>query len=163
MLDPATTKLTSILLLPIGANRRGGLKTLNSPAYAAFTSLKPLSLTRRPVPPVVNNTPRGDLALKKSPGKVSVLVNAAGTPSQLISRRPAGCSSRVAPLSGSPSRTRYCATAAAMAALSPLALTTCACPFFSRVFLAASGGAGAITRWPVSLQAAKSSAPSAAL
>src|SRR5439155_1287716 len=113
--------------------------------------------------PVVNNTPRGDLALKKSPGKVSVLVNAAGTPSQLISRRPAGCSSRVAPLSGSPSRTRYCATAAAMAALSPLALTTCACPFFSRVFLAASGGAGAITRWPVSLQAAKSSAPSAAL
>src|SRR5207247_4775877 len=144
--DPATTKFPSILLLPIGANRRGALKTLNSPAYAAFTSLKPLSLTRRPVPPVVNNTPRGDLALKKSPGKVSVLVNAAGTPSQLISRRPAGCSSRVAPLSGSPSRERYCATAAAM---SPLALTTCACPFFSRVFLAASGGAGAVTRWPV--------------
>src|SRR6266540_3740710 len=162
VVDPATTKSTSIASLPICTNRRGGLKTLNSPAYSALTSVKPLSLTRKPVPLVVNSTPRVDLVLKKLPGNVSVLVNAAGTPSQLISRRPAAGSPAVPPLRGSPSRVRYCATAGAM---SPVALTIRASPFFFWIFCleaTRAPGVGAFTD-SVPPHAPTSSAPTRAL
>src|SRR4051812_21981583 len=44
-------------------------------------------LTMKPVPPVVKITPRGEFVLKKSAGRLLGAAKAAGTPSQLISRR----------------------------------------------------------------------------
>jgi hypothetical protein len=46
-----------------------------------------LALTRKPVPGVLNTTPRGELTLKKLPGKRFGSASVLGTPSQLISRR----------------------------------------------------------------------------
>ncbi|UUZ50079.1 hypothetical protein LP420_08720 [Massilia sp. B-10] len=41
----------------------------------------------KPVPGVLNTTPRGELTLKKSPGRRLGSAKMPGTPSQLISRR----------------------------------------------------------------------------
>src|SRR5690349_22189633 len=65
-----------------------GEKALNWSASPALMSAKPLESTRKPVPDVEKMAPRFELTLKKSAGKLSTLVRAAGTPSQLISRRP---------------------------------------------------------------------------
>ena len=46
------------------------------------------ALTWNPLPWVEKTTPRGELTLKKSAGKRLGAEKAAGTPSQLISRRP---------------------------------------------------------------------------
>jgi hypothetical protein len=46
-----------------------------------------LALTRKPVPGVLNTAPRGELALKKFPGRRLGSATVSGTPSQLISRR----------------------------------------------------------------------------
>ena len=46
------------------------------------------ALTWKPVPGVDKTTPRGDVVLKKSAGRVLGAACASGTPSQLISRRP---------------------------------------------------------------------------
>src|SRR5436189_6045779 len=63
-------------------------KALNCSARPALIDAKALLSTRSPVPGVDISTPRFELTLKKVAGKVSTLVKAAGTPSQLISRRP---------------------------------------------------------------------------
>src|SRR5262249_18047485 len=61
------------------------------------------------------------LALKKFAGNVLTLVRAAGTPSQLISRRPTPWSWALARLFGSPNRARNCTTVDVM---SPVPRTT---------------------------------------
>jgi hypothetical protein len=81
-----------MIVLPRATNSFVGLNVLNSPAYCAFTSVNPLLVLRKAVPGVVNSTPRGEFTLKKLPGKRPLFVNAAGTPSQLISRRLPACS-----------------------------------------------------------------------
>src|SRR5690349_9933223 len=85
VVDPATVKSRSIVGLPTGANVFGLLNASNSAPYAGFRSEKSLSLVRNPVPGPPKFAPR---LLKNSAGKVLTLVSAAGTPSQLISRRP---------------------------------------------------------------------------
>jgi hypothetical protein len=50
--------------------------------------LAAVALTCSPEPGVVKTAPRGELTLKKTPGKRFGADDASGTPSQLISRRP---------------------------------------------------------------------------
>src|SRR5207237_8272474 len=57
-------------------------------AGPALIDVKALLATRSPVLGVEMRTPRFELTLKKVAGTVSTFVKAAGTPSQLISRRP---------------------------------------------------------------------------
>src|ERR1700730_14130256 len=61
------------------------------PKFAAAGCPGPLSvlapLTWNPVPGVEKRTPRGEFTLKKLAGRLFGAANAAGTPSQLISRR----------------------------------------------------------------------------
>src|SRR5438034_6161905 len=73
---------------PTAMNSFLGEKALNWSARPALIDAKALLSTRSPVPGVDISTPRFELTLKKVAGKVSTLVKAAGTPSQLISRRP---------------------------------------------------------------------------
>ena len=47
-----------------------------------------LALTWKPLPAVLNTTPRGEFTLKKLAGRLFGAASASGTPSQLISRRP---------------------------------------------------------------------------
>src|SRR5262245_5930863 len=63
-------------------------------------------LTWKPVPPVRKVTPRGEVVLKKSGGKLLGVANWAGTPSQLISRRApvASLNSPLAPATVPPPR-----------------------------------------------------------
>src|SRR5438046_10260962 len=65
-----------------------GEKALNWSPRPAWIDAKAVLSTRRPVPGVDISTPRFELTLKKVAGNVSTFVKAAGTPSQLISRRP---------------------------------------------------------------------------
>ena len=80
----------STLLPPMTANDFAGVKVANCEEYVALTSAKLLSLTRRPVPPDVITSPRVEFELKKFEGTVLLFVTPAGTPSQLMSRRPEG-------------------------------------------------------------------------
>src|SRR5574341_618988 len=89
--EPGTKKSTDVTLLPTAMNVFTGLKKSNSSAYVGLRAARLLSLVRNPDPGVENTTPRarpGAGWLKKSGGKLSTLVNCAGTASQLISRRP---------------------------------------------------------------------------
>ena len=102
MPDPATKKLTSYALSPTGLNSRcfenawtcagnAGSKVPNS--TGELVGLAALALTANPVPADPganpNTTPRGEFVLKKSGGKAFGSAKLSGTPSQLISRRPA--------------------------------------------------------------------------
>src|SRR4030095_13567602 len=94
------------------------VKGSNCAAYAGLRSAKSLLLLRRPLPRLLSTAPA---FLKKSPGKLLLLSSAAGTPSQLISRRPLGCCPGVVPLPGCPRASRNWFTVAVM---SPLPLMT---------------------------------------
>src|ERR1700693_852943 len=86
-------------------------------------STKRVESLRNPVPAVVNTAPDFTLVLKKLAGKSFLLSNGlAPAPSQVISRRPEGCSPAVAPFDG-PSRLRNSSTLAAML---PVAVSTVA-------------------------------------
>src|SRR3989442_759236 len=85
---PASLKSTSTWFEPTAMNSFLGEKALNWSARPALIDAKALLSTRSPVPGVDISTPRFELTLKKVAGKLSTLVRAAGTPSQLISRRP---------------------------------------------------------------------------
>ena len=76
------------------------------------------------MPAVVNTAPDLTLLLKKPAGKSFLLSNGlAPAPSQLISRRPAGCSPAVPPFDA-PSRFRKSST---LVAMFPVAVSTVAC------------------------------------
>src|SRR5438128_5231911 len=85
---PASLKSTSTWFEPTATNSFLGENALNWSASPALTEANAVLSTRRPVPGVENTAPRFEFTLKKVAGKVSTLVRAAGTPSQLISRRP---------------------------------------------------------------------------
>src|SRR4051794_37097793 len=86
------------------------------------------ALTSTAVPGVVSSAPRAlgaVAALKKSDGRAFGAANSSGTPSQLISRCPAGCVPGVPPLSGGPRSLRYSSPLARISsAVAPAALTT---------------------------------------
>src|SRR3989442_7798805 len=69
-------------------NRFLGENALNWSASPALIDAKALESTRKPVPGPEKMAPRFELTLKNVAGNASTLVRAAGTPSQLISRRP---------------------------------------------------------------------------
>src|SRR5690349_24371258 len=98
-----------------------GEKALNWSASPALMSAKALESTRKPVPDVEKIAPRFELTLKKSAGKLSTLVRAAGTPSQLISRRPLSAGGVFGAFSGPPSAARKAPRLSAMVKVSPSA------------------------------------------
>src|SRR3989442_15652225 len=65
-----------------------GENALNWSASPALIDANAVLSTRKPVPGPEKMAPRFELTLKNVAGNVSTLVRAAGTPSQLISRRP---------------------------------------------------------------------------
>src|SRR3989442_11300168 len=65
-----------------------GENALNWSASPALIDANAVLSTRKPVPGREKMAPRFELTLKNVAGNVSTLVRAAGTPSQLISRRP---------------------------------------------------------------------------
>src|SRR4051794_17482361 len=68
---PGTKKFTSVILLLTAVNNRGSLKVWKSFGNPNRMGLPEaaLELTRKPEPGVLNTAPRGDVELKKSPGK----------------------------------------------------------------------------------------------
>src|SRR5690348_5603718 len=96
-----------------------GEKALNWSASPALTDAKALESTRKPVPDVEKIAPRFELTLKKFAGKVSTLVSAAGTPSQLISRRPLSAGGLLGAFRLPPSAARNSTSLAAIETLSP--------------------------------------------
>src|SRR2546427_12488782 len=80
-----------------------GENALNWSPRPALTEAKAVLSTRRPVPGVDITTPRFELTLKKVAGKLSTLVTAAGTPSQVISRRPLSAGGGCGAARGTPS------------------------------------------------------------
>src|SRR6266566_8551784 len=113
---PASLKSTSTWFEPTAANSFLGEKALNWPPEP-----KVVLSTRRPVPGVDNKAPRFELTLKKVAGKLSTLVTAAGTPSQLISRRPLSAGGVLGAFSAPPSAARKAFSVPAIDALSPWA------------------------------------------
>src|SRR5436309_9913041 len=85
---PARLKSTATWFEPTAMNSFLGEKALNWSARPALIDAKALLSTRSPVPGVDISTPRFELTLKNVAAKLSTLLRAAGTPSQLISRRP---------------------------------------------------------------------------
>ena len=94
-------------------------KNLNWSPRPALTAAKSVLSTRKPVPRVVNTAPRFEFTLKKFAGKVSTSVNAAGTPSQLISRRPLSAGGALGALRLPPNAARNSINLAATDTLSP--------------------------------------------
>src|SRR5881392_1789643 len=101
-----------------------GEKALNWSARPALIDAKALLSTRSPVPGVDISTPRFELTLKKDAGKVSTLVRAAGTPSQLISRRPLSVGGELGAFKLPPSAARNLLRVSATVRLSPWARIT---------------------------------------
>src|ERR1041384_2050879 len=108
-------------------------KVVNCAARAALTSAKFVLSTRRPVPGVEYSAPRFELTLKKFAGNVSTSVRAAGTPSQLISRRPLSAGGELGAFRLPPSAA---GNAVSWAAIDPLP------PSVSNTVNAAGGGGG---------------------
>src|SRR5262245_10221548 len=108
---PGMEKTPSVILLPIGANRRFGLKGANSAAYWALIrsrlSRPPVAAAWvRPVPGVVNVAPRSVGAVRNVVKGVTgavPLMTGGPPPSQLISRRPVASGPAALPLLGLPS------------------------------------------------------------
>src|SRR5690348_3482664 len=98
-----------------------GENALNWSARPALIDAKALLSTRSPVPGVDITTPRFELTLKKVAGKLSTLVTAAGTPSQLISRRPLSAGGVLGAFCGPPSAARKASRLSAMVKVSPSA------------------------------------------
>src|SRR5213593_4415484 len=121
---PASLKSTSTWFEPTAMNSFWGEKALNWSARPALTEAKALLSTRRPVPGVDITTPRFELTLKKAAGKVSTLVTAAGTPSQLISRRPLSVGGELGAFKLPPSAARNALRVSATVRLSPCARMT---------------------------------------
>src|SRR5258707_2831343 len=88
VLVPTSRNVTSTWLLPTGMKSFLAEKVLNWAASPALTAAKSVLSIRRPDPGVEYSAPRFEFTLKKFAGNVSISVSAAGTPSQLISRRP---------------------------------------------------------------------------
>src|SRR5205809_4241663 len=90
----------------------------------ALIDAKAVLSTRRPVPGVENRAPRFELTLKKVAGNVSTFVKAAGTPSQLISRRPLSAGGKFGAFKLPPSAARNLLRVSATVRLSPCARMT---------------------------------------
>src|SRR5688572_20169082 len=97
VVEPGTKKLTSVMLLPRAVKSRCGENVVNVEEYVALmlsnsigvtVGLDESALTWNPEPGVEKTTPRGEVTLKKSAGRLFGAEEASGTPSQLISRRP---------------------------------------------------------------------------
>src|SRR5262245_33398545 len=101
-------KKPSVILLPIGANRRFGLKGAKSVAYWGLIrsrlSRPPVAAAWvRPVPGVVNVAPRVSWKVVNGVTGAVPLITGGPPPSQLISRRPLESGPGLLPLFGSPS------------------------------------------------------------
>src|SRR2546425_2674069 len=118
---PASLKSTSTWFEPTAMNSFFGENALNWSPRPALTEAKAVLSTRRPVPGVDITTPRFELTLKKVAGKLSTLVTAVGTPSQLISRRPLSAGGVLGAFSGPPSAARKASRLSAMVKVSPSA------------------------------------------
>src|SRR6266568_2880278 len=116
---PASLKSTSTWFEPTAMNSFLGEKALNWSASPALTEANAVLSTRRPVPGVENTAPRFEFTLKKVAGKVSMLVRATGTPSQLISRRPLSAGGEFGALRLPPSAARNLFRVSATVPLSP--------------------------------------------
>src|SRR5213083_722515 len=112
---------TSTWFEPTAMNSFFGENALNWSPRPALTEAKAVLSTRRPVPGVDITTPRFELTLKKVAGKLSTLVTAAGTPSQLISRRPLSAGGVLGAFSGPPSAARKASRLSAIVKVSPSA------------------------------------------
>src|SRR6266581_4067014 len=121
---PASLKSTSHWFEPTAMNSFFGEKALNWSARPALIDAKALLSTRSPVPGVDISTPRFELTLKKVAGNVSTLVKAAGTPSQLISRRPLSVGGELGAFKLPPSAARNLFRVSATVMLSPCARMT---------------------------------------
>src|SRR6266566_5222586 len=121
---PASLKSTSTWFEPTAMNSFLGEKALNWSARPALIDAKALLSTRSPVPGVDISTPRFELTLKKVAGNVSTLVKAAGTPSQLISRRPLSVGGELGAFKLPPSAARNLFRVSATVRLSPWARIT---------------------------------------
>src|SRR5258705_4404141 len=133
---PTSRNVTSTWLLPTGMNSFLAEKVLNWAASPALTAAKSVLSMRRPVPGVEYSAPRFELTLKKFAGNVSTSVKAAGTPSQLISRRPLSAGGELGAFSTPPSAVRNSVSFAAIETLSPSV---------SNTVNAAGGGGGGST------------------
>src|SRR5947207_11125380 len=118
---PASWKSTSTWFEPTAMNSFFGENALNWSPRPALTEAKAVLSTRRPVPGVDITTPRFELTLKKVAGKLSTLVTAAGTPSQLIWRRPLSAGGVLGAFSGPPSAARKASRLSAIVKVSPSA------------------------------------------
>ena len=90
MVVPGRKKCTSVVVVLLTAvNKRCALnvcKSLPKPNSGGVAN-PALPLTRKPLPGVLNTTPRGELTLKKMAGNALESAVKSGAPSQLISRR----------------------------------------------------------------------------
>src|SRR6266567_8519826 len=121
---PTSLKSISSWFEPTAMNSFLGEKALNWSPRPPLTDAKAVLSTRRPVPGVENRAPRFELTLKKVAGKVSTLVKAAGTPSQLISRRPLSAGGEFGAFKLPPSAARNLFSVSATVMLSPCARMT---------------------------------------
>src|SRR2546427_6129590 len=96
-----------------------GENALNWSASPALIDANAVLSTRKPVPGPEKMAPRFELTLKKVAGKVSTLVRAAGTPSQLISRRPLSAGGELGAFRLPPSAARNLFRVLATVPLSP--------------------------------------------
>src|SRR5437868_14469072 len=94
-------------------------KVVNWAASPGLTAAKLVLSMRRPVPGVEYSAPRFELTLKKFAGNVSTSVSAAGTPSQLISRRPLSAGGEFGAFRTPPRAARNLFRVSATVALSP--------------------------------------------
>src|SRR5690242_12818158 len=96
-----------------------GENALNCEGYCGLICANAVLSMRNPVPGVPKTTPRLELLLKNPAGKVSTLVRAAATPSQLTSRRPLSAGAEFGALREPPRAARKAARVSPTAALSP--------------------------------------------
>src|SRR5258706_3298189 len=109
-------------------------KVLNWAASPALTAAKSVPAIRRPDPGVEYSAPRFEFTLKKFAGNVSISVSAAGTPSQLISRRPLSAGGELGAFRPPPGAVRNSVSLSAIDTLSPSVSNT--------VNVAGGGGGG---------------------
>src|SRR5436189_5732228 len=119
VLVPTSRNVTSTWLLPTGMNSFLAEKAVNWAASPALTAAKLVLSTRSPVPGVEYSAPRFELTLKKFAGNVSTSVSAAGTPSQLISRRPLSAGGELGAFRTPPRAPRNSVSLSAIDTLSP--------------------------------------------
>src|SRR2546426_482475 len=110
-----------------------GENALTWSASPALIDANAVLSTRKPVPGPEKMAPRFELTLKNVAGNVSTLVRAAGTPSQLISRRPLVAGGEFGAFKLPPRASRNLFRGSAMVKLSPCA----------RMAVKVGGGGGA--------------------